>query len=348
MAPTEEKMRSSTKVMVTGAGGFIGSHLAVELIRRGHRVAAVDLHLDRLAHLRGDPRVTFHEGDVTSADVLRPAVAEVDTVYHLAAAHLSVAAGDDEFFRVNVDGLRRLVEWCRQAEARRFVQCSSVGVFGHIADPPANEDSPCHPDIAYERSKLAGEGVVLEACRDGFPATILRPAWVYGPGCPRTEKLFRSIRKGRFIVAGDGGGLRHCIYIRDMVTAFRLAAERDEALGQVIIVGDCGAVTIRRLVDEIAGQVGARPPRSVPLPLLSTAAVLAEIAFKPLRREPPISRRTLKFFTANTAFDTARARRLLGFRPAYDLRSGLAETRALLGSPAPWMPDAPAAVETGP
>lgn len=335
-------MRSSNKVMVTGAGGFIGSHLAVELARQGHAVAAVDLHLDRLSHLRGHSRVALHEGDVTSAGLLRPALDGVDTVYHLAAAHLSVAAGDSEFFRVNVDGLRSLCEWCREAGVRRFVQCSSVGVFGHIADPPANEDSPCHPDIAYERSKLAGEEVVLEACGAGFPATIVRPAWVYGPGCPRTEKLFRAIARGRFIVAGDGSGLRHCIYIRDMVTAFRLAAERDEALGRIMIVGDAGAVTIRRLVDTIARQVGARPPRSVPLPLLNAAATLAEVAFKPVGKEPPISRRTLKFFTANTAFDISRARKLLGFDPAFDLESGLAETYDLLGSDAPWSLDLPA------
>lgn len=329
-------MTPREKVMVTGAGGFIGSHLAVELARRGHRVAAVDLQLDRLAHLRDDPRIALHEGDVTAEALLRPALEEVDTVFHLAAAHLTVAAGDAEFWRVNVDGLGELVGWSREAGVRRFVQCSSVGVFGRIADPPADESSPCRPDIAYERSKLAGEEVVLDACRKGFPATILRPAWVYGPGCPRTEKLFRSIAKGRFVVAGDGSGLRHCIYIRDMVDAFLLASEREEALGQVMIVGDAEPVTIRTLVDGIARQVGARPPRRVPMALLAGAATVAELVFKPLGKEPPLSRRTLKFFTANTAFDISRARTLLGFEPRYDLDAGLEETAGLLGSPEPW------------
>ena len=102
------------------------------------------------------------------------------------------------------------------------------------------------------------------------------------------------------------------------------------ALGEVIIVGDDEPVTVRGLVDEIARLTGARPPRSVPLGLLSAAGLAAEIAFKPLGKEPPISRRTLRFFTANTAFNVTKARRLLGHRPQYNLASGLAETKKLL------------------
>ena len=110
----------------------------------------------------------------------------------------------------------------------------------------------------------------------------------------------------------------------------------ETALGQVMIVGDAGAVTVRELVDEIARQTGAHPPRSVPLALLSAAGALAEMVFKPLGKEPPISRRTLKFFTANTAFDISRARTLLGYEPQYDLASGLAETKRRLDHPEPW------------
>jgi nucleoside-diphosphate-sugar epimerase len=126
-------------------------------------------------------------------------------------------------------------------------------VYGRIADPPADEETPCHPNLVYERSKFAGEQAVLAAASEtGLDTVVLRPTWVYGPGCPRTERLFRAIGKGRFIVAGNGQSQRHCIYISDMVEAFLLAARADAAVGKTIIVGDAGAVSIRELVDEVA------------------------------------------------------------------------------------------------
>ncbi len=325
------------KVLVTGAGGFLGSHLAADQAQRGRDVVALDLRLDTVAHLRSSGRFDLIQGDVTDEATQTSALKGVDTVYHLAAAHLSVREKDSEYWRVNVDGVRTLVENCRRAGVRRFVHCSSVAVYGRVENPPANEGSPCHPSLTYDKTKYEGEKVVLEAAqRDGFPATILRPAWVYGPGCSRTAKLFRSIEKGRFFVAGRGDEYRHCVYIRDMVEAFNLAAVRDKALGQVMIIGDARPVTVRQLTDEIARLTGAGRPRCVPAFLLNLAGSLAEIVFKPLGKEPPISRRTLKFFTANTAFDISRARRILGYEPRYDLTSGLTETYEFLRSGESW------------
>ena len=325
-----------TKVLVTGAGGFIGSHLAADQRARGYHVVALDLHLDRVQHLAEPGRFELAVGDVADVKTQERALEGVEVVHHLAAAHLGASVTDAEFERVNVGAVRSLLGTAIDAGVQRFVHCSSVGVFGRIDNPPADEDSPCQPDIAYERSKLAGEQVVIEAVTTGFPAVIIRPVWVYGPGDTRTEKLFRAIRKGRFLVAGAGRALRHCVYIRDMVDAFELAAHAESAVGRVIIVGDDEAVTVRALVDEFARVVAAPRPRSVPFAMLSLAATLAEAAFKPLGKEPPISRRTLKFFTGNTSFDISRARHLLGFQPAYDVASGLAETWDILSSDEPW------------
>jgi nucleoside-diphosphate-sugar epimerase len=323
-------------VVVTGAGGFIGSHLACSLVADGHRVIALDIHLDRLRHLEEPGRLELVEGDVVDPAVHGPVLTGIDTVYHLAAAHLGASIGDEEFWRVNVHGLRTLIDSVKTAGVRRFVHCSSVGVYGDLRETPADEDSACHPQIAYEITKLEGEKVMREAIAGGFPAVILRPCWVYGPGCPRTEKLFRTIGKGRFLMAGDGSSRRHCIYIEDMIAAFKLASTTERGLGKVMVIGDAEPVSIRRLVDVMAELTGARPPVSIPLPLLWLAGAAFEMLFAPLGKEPPVSRRTLKFFTGNTAFRIDRARDLLGYEPQYDLATGMAETHRALSGERPW------------
>jgi nucleoside-diphosphate-sugar epimerase len=323
---TKRPTADGERALVTGAGGFLGSHLALALAANGYRVTALDIQLGRWRQVPTPDTVELVEGDVTDPQVQRRAVEGVNTVFHLAAAHLGVSQSEAAFRRINVGAVEGLVACSQEAGVRRFVHCSSIGVYGRLRNPPADEETPCHPELVYERTKLEGESVVLDAIRDGLPAVILRPVWVYGPGCPRTEKLFRALRKGRFVVAGDGRSYRHTIYVRDMVEAFRLAAEADSALGQIIVVGDATVVTVRQLVDEMAHLAGVNRPRSVPLGLLWTATLAAEWGSRLLGREPPISRRTLRFFTGNTAFDTGRARTLLGFEPSYDLAAGLAET----------------------
>jgi nucleoside-diphosphate-sugar epimerase len=317
-------------VLVTGAGGFIGSHLAADQAQRGNSVVALDLHLDRVRHLERRGAFELLEGDVADPALQRRALEGVDVVFHLAAAHLSVSAPAAEFERVNVEAVRSLTELAAATGVRRFVHCSSVGVYGTLREVPATEETPCHPEIAYEKTKLLGEQVVGEAMRRGLSAAIVRPVWVYGPGCPRTEKLFRAVGKGRFFIAGDGAARRHCIYIRDMVRAFEAAATAESAPGHTVIVGERESVTVAELLHEIARLTGARPPRSVPVWALSAAGLAAELVCGVLRREPPISRRTLKFFTSNTAFDVSLARHVLEFEPRYDLAAGLRETHGIL------------------
>jgi nucleoside-diphosphate-sugar epimerase len=313
--------------LVTGAGGFIGRHLTSRLLEQNPRVRALDLRLDGIAALDA-PGLERLEGSVEDPATQDRALEGVEVVYHLAAAHLGASIEEAEFRRLNVDAVRELARRCAEAGVRRFVHCSSVGVYGRIERLPADEESPCRPRLAYEKTKLAGEEEVRDAVRRfGLSAVILRPAWVYGPGCPRTAKLFDAIERGRFAVAGSGRKQRHGVYIRDLVDAFVLAGTRRDLEGEVFVIGDESSASVRCWVDEIALLVGARPPRSLPTLAMTAAASAVELGFRAVGREPPLSRRTLEFFAGNTSFRTDRSRDRLGWAPRYDRVSGLAETQ---------------------
>jgi nucleoside-diphosphate-sugar epimerase len=217
------------------------------------------------------------------------------------------------------------------------VRCSSVGVYGPLQEVPADEETSCHPDIAYEKTKLEGERAVLAVAADeGLRVVVLRPAWVYGPRCPRTDKLFRALRKKRFLMVGKGQNLRHPVYIDDMLQAFELAATREGVEGEVFVIASEEYVTLEQLINAIlrVEQSDYRPAR-LPLAVMWPVCYLVESLAKLLRREPPFSTRSLKFFTENSAFNIEKAKHQLGYAPEVDLLSGIEKTRAALSGSFP-------------
>jgi nucleoside-diphosphate-sugar epimerase len=314
--------------LVTGAGGFIGAHLVEHLLKSEQKVIAVDIHLDAVRHLQGRPGLRLVELDIRATSEMAELISEADTIYHLAAAHLDVLKDNDYYHAVNVDAVREMIGAAAAAGVTRFVHCSSVGVYGSLETVPADEETACHPDIAYERTKLAGEQAVLDAvAATDISAIILRPSWVYGPGCPRTMKLIRTIANRRFFFAGNGENLRHPVFISDLLDAFDRASVSDVPSGEVLIIGGPEAVTTRELVSAISELTGtrARPP-TFPFWFVTAGCYAVEGAFKVIGKPPPFSSRSLKFFSENSAFSIDKARRLLGFEPKTSLNKGLEAT----------------------
>lgn len=321
--------RAARPVLVTGAAGFIGSHLARHLAGAPGTVRAIDVRPPPAA--LAERGIEYHRVDVRDLDRVEELATGVDTVFHLASAHLDVTAPDRLFEEVNVRAARGLVHCCASAGVRRLVHTSSVGIYGHVSDPPATEESPKNPQNVYERTKLAGERAVAEmAAALGLDVVVLRPAWVYGPGCPRTAKLIRALRKRRFFYAGDGSNLRHPVHIDDVVTAFDLAADAPERPGvRAYIVGGPHAVTLRELVGAFADALDLPAPRRrIPRQAAKVLGRAAELAFGLIGRQPPFSRRSLAFFENDNAFDLSRARRELGFVPRIGLDEGIRRTLA--------------------
>ncbi len=316
------------RVLVTGAGGFIGSHLVDSQLEQGFDVRAVDIHLDLLQHQLAHPCLEAICGDVTNDDLSKRIVKDVEIVYHLASAHLDVSLSDEYYRRVNVGATVSLLDVARQAGVKRFVHCSSVGVIGDVENPPADESTDCRPTNIYERTKLEGEKEALAYCRQtAFPVVVMRPAWVYGPRCPRTAKLIRTISKGRFLFFGNGQNMRHPVYISDAVKGLELCASTEGVNGEVFIIAGENAIQVFDLVSAISKEMGVRLPKlHLPATLGLLGGYSLETAFKLINKPPPFSRRSVDFFLKDNAYNISKAKRLLGFQPQVDLQGGMQKT----------------------
>lgn len=312
------------QILITGASGFTGSHLAQRMKERGYRVWAL-VRPGRDVSFLENIGVEIVRGDVTQKDTLTSAVQGVDTVYHLAAVYRQEGIPKKVFWEVNVEGTRNLLEVSREAKLKRFVHCSTVGVQGEIKNPPATEEAPYHPGDHYQLSKMEGEKLALSYFREGkLPVVVFRPVGIYGPGDIRFLKLFRNVRKP---MIGSGKVLYHLTYIDDLVEGIRLVGETPGIEGEIFTLAGPRYTTLNELYAILAEILGTRPSRiHLPAwPFLVTGA-LCEWVCRPFRIQPPIYRRRLDFFLKDRAFDISKAKKKLGYSPQVDLKEGLTKT----------------------
>jgi nucleoside-diphosphate-sugar epimerase len=272
------------------------------------------------------------ESDIRDTTAMSEAINDADIVFHLAAAHLDVTAPESHYRAINVDALANLLQMSETAGVQRFVHCSTVGVYGPISTLPADETSPCRPDIAYEITKLDGEELVRKTADQGSLSTvIIRPSWVYGPGCPRTLKLLRSIARKKFFFVGSANNMRHPLYIGDLQQAFERAATHPITTGSTFIIAGPEAISVRELVKVASKALGVEyNPISVPEAFVAVGCAIVERTFTALKRQPPISSRSMKFFTESSAFSTEKAKKELGFEATTALPDGLSSTISTL------------------
>jgi nucleoside-diphosphate-sugar epimerase len=318
-------------VLVTGATGFTGGHLAQHLIAHGDEVRALVRARSRARFDRSPlaaAGVVACDGDLMDPASLRRAVDGVDVVYHIAATYREAGQPDSAYRAINVEGTRNILEAAKGANVRRVVHCSTGGVHGHIANPPANEDAPFNPGDVYQDTKLAAEQLAREfGAAHGLDVVVARPIGIYGPGDKRFLTMFRGLARGRFPMIGSGQAFYHLTFIDDLVEGFRLCGTVPAAAGRTYILAGPRYTTLEQLVRMVAKELNVAPPR-VHLPVwpFYTAGLLCELVCVPLRIEPPIYRRRVDFYTKSRAFDTTRARTELGYAPKVDLEEGIKRT----------------------
>ncbi len=262
------------KYIVTGAAGFIGSHLCERLLADGHKVVAVDCFTDyydrflketNASGFRDRGRLEFIEADINDLD-LAELVEGADGVYHLSAqagVRASWGKSFDHYLRHNIQATQSLFEAVREKGGPRVVYASSSSVYGDTDELPARESNRTRPRSPYGVSKLACESLAdLYRANYGVDAIGLRYFTVYGPR-QRPDMAFhrfiKALLKGEdIIVYGDGKQSRDFTFIRDIVEGTVRCMERGKE-GRVYNIGGGHRVELLETIETLAGLVGAKP-----------------------------------------------------------------------------------------
>jgi nucleoside-diphosphate-sugar epimerase len=316
------------KILVTGATGFTGKALVRRLLDDGHKVVGLDykegLKTEELRKWGAEIVI----GSVTDKDVVRRCMQGVDVVQHLAAAFREMNVPESHYHDVNVGGTRTMLDVAREVGVRKFVYCSTCGVHGNVDQPPGDEESPIQPADYYQQTKYEAEPYVLEYVKQGYKATIIRPAAIYGPGDPeRFYLIFRRAAKGWFPMIGNGKTFYHPLYIDNLVDALVLAMDENKGNGQAYLIADEEYVSIQDLVQRTGRAMGIDVKiRKVPMLPVIVLGHVVEKACKPFGVAPPIFPRRVDWYRQNRAFKVDKAKRDLGYVPRVGLDAGLRRT----------------------
>ena len=316
-------------ILITGGTGFIGSRLAMKCLERGDSVriyAQENTEAEKVnaGHLK-DKGVEIILGSMTDRRMVSRAVEDIDIVFHLAAAQHEANISDEVFYEVNVSGTRNIIEASIKAGVKRFIHGSTIGVYG-IVDGLIDETTPCRPDNIYGITKLEGEKLAL-SFRNQLPVTVIRIPEVYGPADRRLLKLFKMIQRNRFVMIGNGKNLHHLIYIDDLIQAFFLAAEKEEAVGEIFLLAGERPVSSNVMVETIAEHLGAKGFLfRVPFGPVYLMAATMESLLRPMGIQPPLHRRRMDFFKKNFVLSWKKAADILQYHPNVGFSEGILET----------------------
>jgi nucleoside-diphosphate-sugar epimerase len=268
--------------------------------------------------------------DITDKDALRTALNGVAVVYHLAGKLLIPGAPAEEYRKTHVEGTKVLLACCReQSTLKRFVHCSTTGVLGITGERPADESAPFRPTNIYEATKAEAELAVRDTWQVGFPAVIVRPGLVYGPGDLHLLGFFRSILRHQFRPIGRRPVWLHPIYIDDMTEALVQCGQHPAAVGQCFHIAGRDPVTLSELAAAIARAAGTGAPNGyIPFPAARAVAAVGDLLPAGLKQLAPLTSTRLDFLTHSRVYSTTKAQRVLDFVASTDLGTGLGRTVA--------------------
>ncbi len=319
------------QTLVTGATGFLGSHIADRLIDRGDSVRALVRPTSNTSYL-GSRSVELAVGDITEPDSLPAAFAGVEVVYH-AAAHVSDWGPWSDFKHITVDGTRNMLRAAASAGVERFLHVSSDAVYrfgdlGKGVDESTRLETYFGPLDYYRRAKTAAEKIARRAHERGrVPVTIVRPALILGErDAAMLPGLIAFLKSSTAAYMGNARNQLPCVYAGDVADLCVRAATRAEAPGETFNAVNEEHITQRDFFDAAAEIAGIdAPPRSVPLRVLYVIAAATEAAAR-LRgwsHHPDLTRFAVNLMGLDYIEDNSKARSELGWRAEVGMKEAV-------------------------
>lgn len=314
------------KILVTGATGFIGNKLVGKLIDSEYAVHVLSRKPIDNYNVKWSKKVKSIQGDLTNKESICKAVKDVDAVIHLAAQLGSWWVKESFYYDVNVEGTKKFVEEAKRVDLQHFIYISTAGVFGRLKQVPANELHPCLPRYPYEKTKYMAERYITNAVSGGFPATVLRPSHVYGPGDMNTVPLLRLLQKTHFFpLIGGGNSLFQPVYIDDLIDGIILALKHPGITrGKLYTLAGNEAITFKKyfsLISKILGMKIITLP--FPYELARLCAQTNEFAAKLLKVEPILTNFRVDFFGGHQCYDIGQAQYDFEYFPKVNIYDGM-------------------------
>ena len=315
------------EILVTGANGFVGSHLCEALLDAGYAVRALVRKTSNLKNISG-LNLNLTIGDLTDPETLEKAVDGVDAIINNAG--LTKALYPERFDIVNAVGTENLLRAMEKSNPRigKFIQISSAAACGPSESrDPVNEDHNPRPLTAYGKSKLAGERAVL-SYKDKFPVVILRPTAIYGPRDTEMLAFFKAIKFGIKPSFGRGDCYTNFTYVKDLAAAAVRALAADTVSGAIYFVAEKRWYSYVEAGDIIAAALGVRAINIyVPVWFMRLAGKLSENMAR-WRGKPAIftDDKAVEISQKYWMLDTSKIEKEIGFISPTSLKDGVAET----------------------
>ncbi len=319
------------KNLVTGATGFVGSHIAEKLVKEGQEVIA-------FARISSDTTflkklgVKIRYGSITDPSSTYEATEGIERVYH-AAALTGEWVPKEISYEVNVEGTANLLEASLENKINRFFFVSSLAVMGFKDHRNTGVDTDYKKaQDPYIDTKIEAEKLVRKFGEFGLAVTILRPGFMYGPRDRRfMKRILSKLKKDAFMFIGDGKNILNLNYAGNFADAVILSSKMPTSIGQAYnIANDDKSLNIQTFIFKVADLWGyPRPGKHISVKVAKTATTIMETSARFMRKkEPPLLTKTrLKFLSHNLEFDISKAREELGFENKIDIDQGLVMTK---------------------
>jgi nucleoside-diphosphate-sugar epimerase len=323
----EMSSESTGKALVTGANGFVGSHLVERLLSKGYQVKCLVRKTSNLRWLSG-LEVEYVYADISEKESLKNVLKGVDLVFHVAG--LTKAKSREDYLKAKCQGTKNLIEACLEdnPQIKRFVYISSQAAVGPGKnEQPLDEMAPCNPITDYGKSKLEGEKIVLKYSSK-LPVTIVRPPAVYGPRDSDILSFFKVVNKGFKAFLGKGERYLSLCYVEDLIEGIILAAESPKAIGQIYFIADDQIYSWGEAFQIIAKVLNKKTVTlRIPEVFLYIIAFVSENIAGLFRKSTSINMQKIKEITQKYWLcDVSKAKRELSFSPQYPLEEGAKKT----------------------